>query len=481
MLILYQQYGALRRTFLALAILSLFSVAVVSQGDGTCSPTSPCVSGCCSSSGFCGFGPDYCGSSCISSCDALAECGQYAKVPGTTCPLNVCCSQYGFCGTTTLFCDKSCQSGCATPSKPSCSSSGGSATKKRVGYYESWSSTRKCDSWSPSDIDPTKWTHLNYAFALIDPNTFGVAQMNSFDVKLYTEFTDLKNQNPSLSVFISIGGWDAGGKVFSDMVSTSANRAAFINSLKTFMKTYAFDGVDIDWEYPVADDRGGNEADFANFVTFLSELRSGLGTSYGITATLPSSYWYMQHFNIAQMEQYLDWFNMMTYDIHGTWDGSNPYTSAVVQAHTNLTEIDQAMELLWRNKIPSSKVVLGLGFYGRSFTLADSSCKTPGCPFSGDTDDGGAKPGPCTDTSGILSAAEIQDIISSNGITPVLDEQAAVKYMSWDNDQWVSYDDDETFRMKMDYANGLCLAGTMVWALDLDAASSGPHVSQRRQ
>lgn len=136
--------------------------------------------------------------------------------------------------------------------------------------------------------------------------------MNSFDVKLYTEFTDLKNQNPSLSVFISIGGWDAGGKVFSDMVSTSANRAAFINSLKTFMKTYAFDGVDIDWEYPVADDRGGNEADFANFVTFLSELRSGLGTSYGITATLPSSYWYMQHFNIAQMEQYLDWFNMMS-------------------------------------------------------------------------------------------------------------------------------------------------------------------------
>ncbi|KAJ8132429.1 hypothetical protein O1611_g1195 [Lasiodiplodia mahajangana] len=462
-----RQYGGLRRTILSVAIFGLSFIPAFVQGDGTCSPTSPCVSGCCSSTGYCGFGPDYCGSSCISNCDALAECGQYAKVPGTKCPLNVCCSQYGFCGTTSEFCDKDCQSGCATPSKPSCSSSGGSAMKKRIGYYESWSTTRSCGSWTPSNIDPTKWTHLNYAFALVDPNTFGIAQMNTFDVELYTEFTGLKRLNPSLSVYISIGGWDAGGKVFSDMVSTSANRASFISSLQLFMKTYGFDGVDIDWEYPGADDRGGNAADFTNYVTLLSELRSALGTRYGITVTLPSSYWYMQHFDITNMEKYLDWFNVMTYDIHGTWDGNNPYTSAVVQAHTNLTEIDQAMDLLWRNQIDSSKVVLGLGFYGRSFTLKDPSCKTPGCPFSG-----GAKPGPCTATSGILSDAEIQNIISSKDLTPVLDTEAAVKYMSWDDDQWVSYDDEDTFKMKLDYANGLCLGGTMVWALDMDAVGT---------
>lgn len=53
------------------------------------------------------------------------------------------------------------------------------------------------------------------------------------------------------------------------MMSTSANRAAFTSSLLAFMKTYAFDGVDIDWEYPVAPDRGGKKADFANYVTFM--------------------------------------------------------------------------------------------------------------------------------------------------------------------------------------------------------------------
>lgn len=135
----------------------------------------------------------------------------------------------------------------------------------------------------------------------------------------------------------------------------------------------------------------------------------------------------------------------------------------MVQAHTNLTEIDDAMDLLWRENIDSSKVVLGLGFYGRAFTLADPSCNTPGCAFSG-----GANPGNCTQTSGILSDAEISAIITQYNLTPTLDATAAVKYMSWDSDQWVSYDDTETFQMKIEYANSLCLGGVMAWALDLD-------------
>lgn len=88
-----------RSTTLFITFLLLFTRHVLSADDdtsGTCSETSPCVSGCCSSTGSCGFGDDYCGDTCISSCDATAECGQYAAVPGTTCPLNVCCSQYGY-------------------------------------------------------------------------------------------------------------------------------------------------------------------------------------------------------------------------------------------------------------------------------------------------------------------------------------------------------------------------------------------------
>ncbi|KAI9870825.1 MAG: hypothetical protein M1830_003764 [Pleopsidium flavum] len=238
------------------------------------------------------------------------------------------------------------------------------------------------------------------------------------------------------------------------MVSSAANRAAFITSALQFVRTYAFDGIDIDWEYPVTPDRGGTQADFTNYVTFMRELRATFG-NLGVTATIPSSYWYLRGFDIKDLQTQVDWFNFMSYDIHGIWDGTNPYTSKTVAPHTNLTEIDQGLSLLWRNGISPSKVVMGLGFYGRSFSLSDPSCNVPGCRFSG-----GGDPGNCTRTSGILSNSEIQRIITQYTIKPILDSTAAVKYMSWNADQWVSYDDADTFKLKLDYANSLCLAGT---------------------
>jgi chitinase len=71
----------------------------------------------------------------------------------------------------------------------------------------------------------------------------------------------------------------------------------------------------------------------------------------------------------------------MSYDIYGTWDGNNPNTRKVVNPHMNLTEISEGLNLLWRNGIQPNKVNLGIAFYGRSFTLQDTSCKSPGCLF----------------------------------------------------------------------------------------------------
>jgi chitinase len=45
------------------------------------------------------------------------------------------------------------------------------------------------------------------------------------------------------------------------------------------------------------------------------------------------------------------------------------------------SEIKDALNLLWRNDVPASQVNLGLGFYGRSYTLKDPNCWQPGCIF----------------------------------------------------------------------------------------------------
>lgn len=114
--------------------------------EGTCAPGTPCINGaCCSKKGICGYAPTECGTdSCISSCNATAPCGQYAKSAEKNCPLNVCCSFFGFCGSTDEFCtiggEHPCQQGfgtCGDAPRPSCAN-GDSSSQRVVGYYEGW-------------------------------------------------------------------------------------------------------------------------------------------------------------------------------------------------------------------------------------------------------------------------------------------------------------------------------------------------------
>lgn len=118
-----------------------------------------------------------------------------------------------------------------------------------------------------------------------------------------------------------------------------------------------------------------------------------------LTITLPASYWYLRGFNLYSLEKYVDWFNVMTYDIHGIWDQKNIWTGPYLKGHTNLTEIEEGLDLLWRNGVNSDKVVMGVGFYGRSFTISDLTCTTPpSCTF-----DSAGFAGACTNEAGILS------------------------------------------------------------------------------
>lgn len=194
----------------------------------------------------------------ISIGDAKAECGPYSAVGEQTCPLNVCCSKFGFCGSTSEFCTwtneadpnySACDEkygGCGSVKRPSCS--GTSVGKRNIGYYESWSNTRSCQSVAPEDLNIDGFTSINFAFAFFDPNTFQISPMDANGASLYSRFTALKEKKAGLETWISVGGWsftDPGAtqNAFSNMVSTSTNRAAFIDGLVKFMSTYGFDGT----------------------------------------------------------------------------------------------------------------------------------------------------------------------------------------------------------------------------------------------
>ncbi|OAL51441.1 hypothetical protein IQ07DRAFT_586945 [Pyrenochaeta sp. DS3sAY3a] len=441
------------------------SGSTASSGDYTCGPGRPCKNGaCCGISGWCGYSPKSCGTGCQSNCDAKAECGEYAKKPGQTCPLNVCCSEHGFCGTTSEFCGKGCQSKCEQP-KPR----GGSSNSRQIviGYYEGWNMNKKCGTMTPEEIPVHSLTHLIFSFGFIAPGSFKIEPMSDFQPSLFGRVTDLKMKKPSLKVLIALGGWthnDPGKyqKVFSDMASSAANRKTFISNLMGFMAQYGFDGVDLDWEYPGATDRGGVPEDGENLNTLMKEMKEAMGSRYILTFTAPTSYWYLRHFDIKKSAEIADWINLMSYDLHGVWDRDNPIGNQIL-GHTNMTEIDLALDLFWRNDVSPSKIVLGTGFYGRTFRLEDPKCWTPGCRFSGP-----GEKGECTATEGFLSYKEVKDILAKTKAKPKLDKQAGVQYLTYGQNSWISYDDPTTIQLKVDFANKRGLKGLMTWAIDID-------------
>ncbi|KAF2994020.1 hypothetical protein E8E14_001381 [Neopestalotiopsis sp. 37M] len=461
--------------------------SLMKRDEYSCDENNPCGNGaCCGTGGYCGFGEKYCGdgttpnANCWSNCDAKAECGINAKVVNTTCPLNVCCSQYGFCGTTDEFCKEECQSNCDMPDGSG--ESGGDVQTRVVGYYEGWKVSDSCAAMNlkMKNIPLASLTHLIVSFGYVTADDYNLEPMPGVSEDTLSGFTAIKKDNPSTKIMISLGGWSFTDNdtdtqaVFTTMVSSQSNRATFIDNLMDFLSHYGFDGVDFDWEYPGASDRGGHDTDAEGYMNLLKEFQEAMdddNKDYVVSFTTPTSFYYLQNYeidgkkdsNLKKMTEYADFVNVMSYDLHGTWDGPKDKIGSIVLAHTNLTEIENAFDLFWRVGVDPSKLNLGMGFYGRSYQLSDPSCYQPGCPFSG-----GANAGSCTGQSGILSYKEIMQIIDKNDITATWDEVAAVKYITWNDDQWVSFDDKETFQQKIKWANSNGIGGLAIWALDQD-------------
>lgn len=137
-----------------------------------------------------------------------------------------------------------------------------------------------------------------------------------------------------------------------------------------------------------------------------------------------------------------------------------------MNAHTNWTDIQEGLDLLWRNDIDPDKVILGTAFYTRSFQLADPGCSEPKCAVAS-----AGNPGKCSVTAGVLLHAELQDIIKQKGLTAKNYGTETVRAVHWDN-QWASYDDEQTWRLKLNRAKGQCIKGIMVWAISQDDSNS---------
>lgn len=306
--------------------------------------------------------------------------------------------------------------------------------------------------------DVTRLTHINYAHGRFGNPKTGDGGIVIAEHGKLQRIVALKSQNPKLKVLLMIGGWGAHADGFSMMARDAAKRTAFCKAVKAHIDNYKLDGVDIDWEYPTqsADNETGcDPSDTQNFNLVLQELRETIGTSKIISFASSSSAKYVDW---STAIKYLDYVNVMTYDMGAAPNGHNsPLYRSSRFAHRSC---DESIAEHAKKGVPIDRQVMGVPFYGKSKKnpteaekIFEYSVKYYEIPD-------------------ILEKGIYRDKPLKTAVTRVFDGTAKVPYLSDPlGNNVLSYDDPESVGIKGQYVKDKGLLGAMFWEYRYDDAN----------
>lgn len=356
-----------------------------------------------------------------------------------------------------------------------------------VGYLASWGVKSK--GTPISRLPARQLTHIFYAFALIDNSGAVVLGDRCVDVGACArgqplpaqpagnlgELRKLKAKNPHLKLAISIGGW-GGSARFSDAALTAASRSRFAQSaIDLFIRRWPglFDGIDIDWEFPVQGGLKGNierPVDKRNFTLLLAELRRQLDEQgrtdsrhYELTIAASARPSEIANLEPTQIAPLLDFINVMTYDYHtnGPIAHFNSPLFAAKNDPTPALNVDASMRAFQQAGVPPQKLLIGIPFFARAYgkvprANAGLFQPSPGLPRDWRESDGDWRR---------LVRTRLNDPRYVRRWEP----SAKVPWL-YDalNGTWITYDDPQSVRAKVDYMREQSLGGVFIWELGAD-------------
>ncbi|MFM8892603.1 MAG: glycoside hydrolase family 18 protein, partial [Planctomycetia bacterium] len=293
----------------------------------------------------------------------------------------------------------------------------------------------------------------------------------------FNQLAELKAKYPHMKVSIAVGGWTLSGN-FSTVCSTAAGRETDATSLTNFLNTYRmFDGIDFDWEYPGGGGLDGNSSspsDGANYAKLLQLVRQKfdalggqLGRRYEISVASPAGTEKIAAFNLAGLAPFVDLFNVMSYDFHGTWESTTGHQSAFT-GDANGYDVKTAIAAYLAAGVPARKIVLGAPLYTRGWSgVADGG-------------DGGylekaAGPAPGTFEKGVYDYKDLLGKVQdpAQGWKLYWDDRSQAAYV-YNAAQGIfsSFETPTSIAQRSQWAEDIGLGGMMFWDISNDAVDA---------
>lgn len=384
--------------------------------------------------------------------------------------------------------------------------------RKIVGYFPSWSIYAGHDYFRANMVDLDLLTHVLYSFILIEPVTndwngywtIAIDDKGAFGIPDETNWINPDAPFPALRDMInarddtffkfSVGGWtNSELGQFTYATRTQSRIDALSRDLVDFMLEHGFDGIDIDWEFPV------NNTDKAQFIAFIRTLRRMMDEEainnrryfqLGI-ATTPNPE-LVQYISPLVIANYVDSVNFMAYDYNGAWQtttGHNTplfdYTGSI---HSNFN-IHDAVTSYLEQGVPRHKLLIGTAFYGRSWNNVRDEGIVPGLPglaSQGTMPLGGSAGHPVYGTwgYGTMPFYMVEERYATGGYVRFWDYEAHVPFLFNENTgRFITFDDAESISIKVDYIIDGGFGGTLIWALSgdtrADRGTSAAHLLGR--
>ena len=253
-------------------------------------------------------------------------------------------------------------------------------------------------------------------------------------------------QKSGTKVVVSVNQKSSGN--FSAVACSAELREKLATNILNFIIDLGLDGIDIDWETPA-------KAEAANFTLLMKAIYDKVkayNSSYLVTAAIGGGKWAPPAYDLPNSKNYMDYINLMTYSMAS---GSGYYQNSLYKSTKGRTlvscSIEESIKIYNDLGVQNKQILVGIPFY----VTVQTESGGPGS-YKGN--------GKSIWYNQMFTTYKLSDTMKE-----YFDEECGVPYRYDEVNQiFISFDNEQSIKVKCEYVNTLGLAGIMYWQYGQD-------------